>query len=138
VPSAVPVLAKAVLEVIVESGAGLEPGCPDRDHTEKDAKLSPMAQKFFVRQTLSLKSSASVRTMQPAKRICPLMRKGQTIVGFLRPMGKLEELQSLENTGVTSFVVELNAENDALRERRRAPKFIILECFFELKLSHRR
>jgi len=35
------------------------------------------------------------------------MRNGQTIVGFLRPMGKLEELQQLAKTGVTSFAVEL-------------------------------
>jgi len=35
------------------------------------------------------------------------MRSGQAIVGFLRPMGKLEDLQDLAKTGAVSFAVEL-------------------------------
>ena len=37
----------------------------------------------------------------------PLVRPGQNLVGFLRPFGKIETLQKLAATGVTSFSIEL-------------------------------
>ena len=40
VPAATPALVKAGFEVLVEAGAGLEAGYPDRDYTEKGAKLA--------------------------------------------------------------------------------------------------
>src|SRR5580693_2241979 len=41
VPSVVPTLAKGGLEVIVESGAGIEAGYPDATYTAKGAKIIP-------------------------------------------------------------------------------------------------
>ncbi len=35
------------------------------------------------------------------------MRRGQVLIGFLRPLGSLEILQQIAQTGVTSFSVEL-------------------------------
>jgi len=40
VPAVIPALRKAGLEVLVEAGAGMEAGYPDRDYTEKGAKLA--------------------------------------------------------------------------------------------------
>src|SRR6185369_14153466 len=37
----------------------------------------------------------------------PLMRRGQTLIGFLRPLGSAEVLQAIAATGVTAFSVEL-------------------------------
>ena len=37
----------------------------------------------------------------------PLVRPGQNLIGFLRPFGKIETLQKLAATGVTSFSIEL-------------------------------
>src|SRR6202044_714276 len=37
----------------------------------------------------------------------PLLRPGQVLIGFLRPLGALETLQDVANQGVTSFSVEL-------------------------------
>jgi len=37
----------------------------------------------------------------------PLMRRGQVLIGFLRPFGSVEVLQQIASTGVTSFSVEL-------------------------------
>jgi NAD(P) transhydrogenase subunit alpha len=37
----------------------------------------------------------------------PLMRKGQVLIGFLRPLGTMKTLQDIAERGVTSFSVEL-------------------------------
>src|SRR5262249_11144477 len=37
----------------------------------------------------------------------PLLRRGQVLIGFLRPLGSAEGLRKLASTGVTSFAVEL-------------------------------
>ncbi len=107
VPAVVPALTKAGLEVLVEAGAGLEAGHPDQDYTAKGAKLAVDRAEIFrtadiVAQVLCFGSNDLT-----GKADLPLLRSGQAIVGFLRPMGKLGELQELAKTGVTSFAVEL-------------------------------
>ena len=37
----------------------------------------------------------------------PLMRRGQVLIGFLRPLGSAEVIQQIAQTGVTAFSVEL-------------------------------
>ena len=41
------------------------------------------------------------------KRTCRSLRPDQNLIGFLRPFGKIETLQKLAATGVTSFSIEL-------------------------------
>ena len=107
VPGVVAALAKAGIEVLVESGAGAEAGYPDKDYMDKGAKLASSRTEVFraadvVAQVLCFGSNDVT-----GKDDLPLMRSGQLVVGFLRPLGKLEDLQALANTGVTSFSVEL-------------------------------
>jgi NAD(P) transhydrogenase subunit alpha len=107
VPGVVPALTKAGLEILVEAGAGVEAGYPDQDYIAKGAKLTSDRAEIFraadiVAQVLCFGSNDLT-----GKADLPLMRSGQAIVGFLRPLGKLEDLQDLAKTGVTSFAVEL-------------------------------
>lgn len=107
VPMVVPNLTKAGFEVIIESGAGLQAGYPDNFYTEKGAKVvSDRAQVFgsadIVLQVLCYGSNDAT-----GKADLPLMRRGQTLIGFLRPMGSAEVLQQIAATGVTAFSVEL-------------------------------
>ena len=107
VPAVVPALTKAGLEVLVEAGAGLEAGYPDQDYTAKGAKLAVDRVEIFRTADIVVQVLCFGSNDLTGKADLPLMRSGQTIVGFLRPMGKLEELQQLAKTGVTSFAVEL-------------------------------
>ena len=107
VPAVVPALTKAGLEVLVEAGAGLEAGYPDQDYTAKGAKLAVDRAEIFRTADIVVQVLCFGSNDLTGKADLPLMRSGQTIVGFLRPMGKLEELQQLAKTGVTSFAVEL-------------------------------
>ncbi len=107
VPAVIPALAKAGLEVLVEEGAGIEAGYPDRGYSEKGATLAKDRAEIFRAADIVAQVLCFGSNDVNGKADLPLMRTGQTIVGFLRPMGRLEELQALASTGVTSFAVEL-------------------------------
>jgi len=107
VPAVVPALTKAGLEVLVEAGAGLEAGYPDQDYTTKGAKLAADRAEIFRTADIIVQVLCFGSNDLTGKADLALMRRGQAIVGFLRPMGKPEELQELARTGVTSFAVEL-------------------------------
>ena len=68
VPAVIPILAKAGLEVIVESGAGDQAGYPDAAYVEKGAKdCSRIEPRYSPLPTLWCKCSATARTTSPAK-----------------------------------------------------------------------
>jgi H+-translocating NAD(P) transhydrogenase subunit alpha len=107
VPGVIPNLIKAGFEVVVEAGAGAEAGYPDADYAAKGARiLAGRAEVFgaadIVVQVLSYGSND--RTGQAD---LPLLRSGQVLVGFLRPLGSIESTRELAERGVTAFSVEL-------------------------------
>ena len=107
VPVVVPNLAKAGFEVVVEAGAGEQAGYPDSLYVEKGAKILPDRAAVFgvadiVTQVLCYGSNDVT-----GKADLPLMRRGQVLIGFLRPLGSAEILQQIAQAGVTSFSVEL-------------------------------
>jgi NAD(P) transhydrogenase subunit alpha len=106
-PAVVPNLAKAGMEVLVEAGAGVEAGYPDSEYAAKGARVLPDRTALFatadvVTQVLCYGSNAI-----NGQADLPLMRAGQIVIGFLRPLGSLSALKEIAATGVTSFAVEL-------------------------------
>jgi len=107
VPLVIPNLTKAGLEVIIESRAGEPAGYPDAAYAEKGAKIVPdraalFAQADIVTQVLCYGSNDIT-----GKGDLPLMRRGQALIGFLRPFGSAEVVQEIAQAGVTAFSVEL-------------------------------
>jgi H+-translocating NAD(P) transhydrogenase subunit alpha len=107
VPMAIPNLKKIGLDVILQSGAGLESGYRDSDYTDKGATLVPNRADVFqqadiVTQVLSY--GANDRTGRDDVR---LYRRGQNLIGFLRPLGTKETLSEIAASGITTFAVEL-------------------------------
>ena len=107
VPMVVPNLIKAGFAVLLETGAGAEAGYPDALYAEKGAKITPDRRSVFrdaeiVAQVLCYGSNDLTGEAD-----LPLMRQGQVLIGFLRPLGSVEVLQQIATTGVTSFSVEL-------------------------------
>ena len=107
VPMVVPSLAKAGLEVVIEAGAGVEAGYPDAHYLEKGAKILPERAAVFgaadiVVQVLGYGSNDATGAAD-----LPLLRRGQILIAFLRPLGSLEVIQQIANTWVTSFAIEL-------------------------------
>jgi H+-translocating NAD(P) transhydrogenase subunit alpha len=107
VPVVIPNLIKAELEVVVESGAGEQAGYPDTAYAEKGAKILPDRAAVFsaadiIAQVLSYGSNDVTGQAD-----LPLYRRGQTLIGFLRPFGSAEIAQQIAQAGVTAFSVEL-------------------------------
>jgi NAD(P) transhydrogenase subunit alpha len=100
-------LVKAGFEVVIEARAGEQAGYPDSQYVDRGAKvLSERAAVFstaeIVTQVLCYGSNDIT-----GKADLSLLRRGQVLVGFLRPLGSEKVIQEIADTGVTSFSVEL-------------------------------
>jgi len=107
VPVVVPNLVKAGFEVVVEKGAGVEAGYPDAIYLEKGAKIVPDRAALFANAEIVLQVLCYGSNDITGKADLPLLRRGQVLIGFLRPLGSVEVIQQIAQTGVTSFSVEL-------------------------------
>ncbi len=107
VPAVVPNLAKAGLEVVVEAGAGVEAGYPDAEYVNKGAKVVGSRGDVFSTADVIVQVLSYGSNDQTGKADLPLLRRGQVLIGFLRPLGEVHTLQEIAATGVTSFSVEL-------------------------------
>src|ERR1019366_541181 len=107
VPAVIPNLAKAGLEVVIEAGAGIEAGFPDAEYAAKGAKILTDRAEVFGRSDIVIQVLCYGSNDQTGKIDLPLLRRGQVLIGFLRPLGTLEVIHEIAATGVTSFSVEL-------------------------------
>ncbi len=107
VPSVIPGLLKAGFEVVVEAGAGTEAGYPDAEYTSKGARVLPNRAEVFQAAEIVLQVLCHGSNDKTGKDDLPLLRTGQVLIGFLRPLGALETIQDIASRGVTSFSVEL-------------------------------
>ena len=103
----IPNLAKAGIDVIVEAGAGEQAGYPDAAYVEKGAKIVPDRAAVFSAADIVAQVLCYGSNDVTGKADLPLMRRGQTLIGFLRPFGSGEIVQQIAQAGVTSFSVEL-------------------------------
>jgi len=107
VPLAIPALSKAGFEVLLEQGAGAEAGYPDALYAEKGTKILPDRAAVFAEADLIVQVLCYGSNDLTGKADLPLMRRGQGLIGFLRPLGSLEVIEEIAQTGVSSFSVEL-------------------------------
>jgi H+-translocating NAD(P) transhydrogenase subunit alpha len=107
VPVVIPNLIKAGLEVIVEAGAGDQAGYPDAAYAEKGAKIVPDRAAVFGKADIVVQVLCYGSNDVSGKADLPLMRKGQAVIGFLRPFGSAEVVEQLAQAGVSAFSVEL-------------------------------
>jgi NAD(P) transhydrogenase subunit alpha len=107
VPAVLASLAKAGLQVIVEAGAGVAAGYPDSEYSEKGARLVSSRAEVFAQSEIVTQVLCDGANDRTGDADLPLLRSGQTLIGFLRPFGALQTLQQVASTGVTAFSVEL-------------------------------
>jgi len=107
VPAAIPNLTKAGLEVLIEAGAGAEAGYPDADYAAKGAKVAADRAEVFAKSDVILQVLCHGSNELTGKADMPLLRKGQVLIGFLRPLGNVQTVQEIAATGATAFSVEL-------------------------------
>lgn len=107
VPSVIPNLTKAGLEVVVEAGAGVEAGYLDTEYTAKGATIVNGRAEVFGRADILLQVLCYGANDKTGAADLPLVRPGQVLIGFLRPLGSAETIQAIASRKVTSFSVEL-------------------------------
>jgi len=107
VPLVVPILAKAGHEVVMEAGAGVTAGYPDAIFVDKGAKILASRAEVFAAADIIVQVLCYGSNDVTGEADLALLKNGQILAGFLRPLGTAEVLQKLAATGVTSFAVEL-------------------------------
>src|SRR5271165_4087813 len=107
VPAVVPGLLKAGLQVVIEAGAGAEAGYPDADYSARGASLVADRREVFRTADIILQVLCHGSNDRTGREDLPLLRSGQILIGFLRPLGAVETVQQVAETGVSSFAVEL-------------------------------
>src|SRR5882762_1795003 len=95
VPAAIPNLTKAGLEVIVEEGAGSGAGYPDADYAAKGAKIAAGRAEVFRAADAVVQVLCYGSNDKTGEADVPLYRKGQVLIGFLRPLGSIETIQEI-------------------------------------------
>ena len=107
VPMVIPNLVKAGFEVLVETGAGAEAGYSDALYVEKGAKILADRRAIFNRADIVAQVLCYGSNDVTGQADLPLLRSEQVLVGFLRPLGSVDVIQQIAQTGVISFAEEL-------------------------------
>ena len=107
VPAVIPNLGKAGLEIVVEAGAGVEAGYPDAEYANKGGKIIPDRAEVFGTADIVLQVLCYGSNDKTGAADLPLFHKGQSLIGFLRPLGDVHTVEAIAASGVTSFSVEL-------------------------------
>ena len=107
VPAVVPNLTKAGFEVVVEAGAGAAACYPDSEYTAKGAKLATERSAVFKSADVIVQVLCYGSDDKASARDLPLLRTGQVLIGFLRPLGSIHTLEEVAATGVMAFAIEM-------------------------------
>ncbi|WP_165223366.1 Re/Si-specific NAD(P)(+) transhydrogenase subunit alpha [Aquisphaera insulae] len=107
VPAVLPGLAKAGIGVVVEAGAGESAGYPDDAYRAKGAQVLAGRKEVFDAADLIVQVLCHGANDRTGEADLPLLRDGQGLIGFLRPLGSRETVEAIAARGVTSFSVEL-------------------------------
>ncbi len=107
VPSSIPALTKANLEVLMESGAGAAAGYIDSAYQEKGAKIAATRAEVFASADIILQVRILGANPVAGQDDLPLMRNGQIVIGFAEPLTAHSATQQLAERGVVAFALEL-------------------------------
>jgi len=107
VPGLVPQLAKAGIEVVIESGAGDAAGFLDTEYSAKGAKV--VSDRAEVFKTADLIAQVRALGANPDAGAADLeyLREGQAVVGVCEPLTEHEATKKLADKGVTLFSMEM-------------------------------
>ena len=113
-PVALPLLAKSGIDVVVESGAGVEAGFPDAAFVDKGARVLASrsdvleaARILLQVRPLAAAGHTPAAATDPPAIAPPGFGRGHVLVGLLDPLGAPAGIQRLAATGATAFALEL-------------------------------
>ncbi|MBI4572291.1 MAG: Re/Si-specific NAD(P)(+) transhydrogenase subunit alpha [candidate division NC10 bacterium] len=107
VPAVLPSLAKAGCEALVEAGAGAAAFWPDAAYVEKGGRIAASRAELFASAEAVFQVLAHGANDRTGRADLPLLRRGQVLIGFLRPLASPETVLEIAATGAVAFAVEL-------------------------------
>ena len=107
VPTVVPALTKAGLDVLVEPSAGLEAGFPDALYLDKGAQLASDRPDVIERADVLVQVRCPGAAGAAGQTDLEALRRGQTIIGLSDPLGVPGVARQVATRGVTAFSMEL-------------------------------
>jgi len=107
IPSTVPALTRAGLDVLVEAGAGRAAGFPDDAYVDKGARLATDRAQVFAEAEAILEVRALGANLVHGRDDLARLRSGQIVIGFSEPLGEPQAARDLADRGVTAFSMEL-------------------------------
>ena len=106
-PGALPALAKASLDVLVEGSAGAAAGFPDAAYTEKGARIADSHAQLFAEAEVVLQVRSPGAAGEAGRADAELLRAGQAVIGFSEPLGEPAAARAVAERGVSAFSMEL-------------------------------
>ena len=107
VPTVVPRLAEAGVEVLVEPGAGVAAGFPDTLYEEQGAQLAQDRTQLLTSADMLLQVHGLGTNTVSGPADLELLHSEQLVLGLLNPLGAPDAAQELAERGVTAFALEL-------------------------------
>jgi NAD(P) transhydrogenase subunit alpha len=99
VPESVPVLARAQVHVLVESGAGVAACFPDDAYERAGAEV-------VSRNDAIDRADVLICLGPPEPSLITRLRAGQTVIGMLRPLAQPDLVRQLAHAGVTAISLD--------------------------------
>ena len=99
VPESVPVLARAQVHVLVESGAGAAACFPDGSYERAGAEV-------VSRNEAIDRAGILISVGTPGPDLIGRLRPGQTVIGMLRPLVQPDLVRQLAGAGVTAISLD--------------------------------
>jgi len=103
----VPALVKAGCGVLVERGAGDEAGSPDSLYADRGARTGATRSEVFASADALVQVLGPGANDRTGRDDLPLLRAGQALIGFLRPLGDPGTVEEIARTGAVAFAMDL-------------------------------
>ncbi len=107
VPAVIPTLRKGGCEVVVEAGAGTAADYPDAAYVEKGGRIVSARAEVFSAAGAIVQVLCHGANDRTGRADLALLKRGQVLIGFLRPLGSPETVAEIAATGAIAFAVEL-------------------------------
>ncbi len=105
-PRASEALGKLGANVVIERSAGADAGFPDEQYVGRGARVVGRAE-VFQQSDIVVQVRALGVNPEEGRADLPLLRPGQTLIGFGEPLTAIREVSDLARSGVSFFAMEL-------------------------------
>lgn len=106
-PSVLPSLAKAKIDVLVESGAGEAAGISDAEFREKGARIAASRAELFSGAQVIAQVRTLGANLDAGRADLPLLRPETIVIGMADPLGSPQAARDIAQRGAVLFALEL-------------------------------